>query len=219
MKATRPCSVDGCSRGGRIVRGFCPLHYARVLRTGDPGSAEKLHAVSYEGQSCKVDGCSDIPRARGFCMPHYKRWRRWGDPNVRRPRRPYAESFEMYARRGPDCWEWTGTVGNHSYGIITSGRQSKLAHRWSYEHHTGPIPQGLVIDHLCRNRTCVNPAHMEAVTNEENLRRGEGYGIQNGMRSTCIHGHEYTPENTYTDPQGGIRCRACSRERKRKASA
>lgn len=71
----------------------------------------------------------------------------------------------------------------------------------------------MVIDHLCRVRLCVNPSHLEAVTNLENLRRGAGYGLQNGMRSKCINGHRYTPKNTYTAPDGGIRCRACARNR------
>ena len=165
---------------------------------------------------CALIECDRPRQSKGYCLMHYKRWRRWGDPRIRRPRRPYSESFDMYVVRGPECWQWTGTIYRTGYGKINSGRQNMLAHRWSYEHHVGPIPEGMVIDHLCRNRACVNPDHLEVVTNEENLRRGAGYGIRNGMRSTCIHGHEYTPENTYIDPKGGIRCRQCARESRAK---
>jgi hypothetical protein len=73
--------------------------------------------------------------------------------------------------------------------------------------HVGPIPEGLTIDHLCRAIRCVNPAHLEPVTNAENIRRA---ALANA-RSHCPHGHEYTPENSYFDPKGGRRCRECQR--------
>ena len=119
----------------------------------------------------------------------------------------------MFVQKADGCWDWGGTVHANGYGIISSGRKRMLAHRWSYEHHVGPIPDGLVIDHLCRNRKCVNPSHLEPVTGLENLRRGLGYALQNGMRRSCINGHEYTDENTYLTPGGKPRCRQCSRNR------
>ena len=88
------------------------------------------------------------------------------------------------------------------------------AHRYSYESVNGPIPEGLHIDHLCRNRACVKPSHLEAVDPVENNRRGWGWRLQNGMHDSCINGHKYTPENTYVEPNGrNVRCRACARER------
>lgn len=135
------------------------------------------------------------------------------------PRRTWEEAFEKHVDRSGDCWQWTGTKYINGYGKISSGPQQEYAHRWSYEHYVGPIPDGYVIDHLCRNRSCVNPQHMEPVTDEENKQRGLGYALRNGMRTTCINGHEYTPENTYTPPNGkAIRCRECSRIRDRKRS-
>lgn len=167
-----------------------------------------------ENTVCSVDGCNTPVRSIGYCNAHYKRQLRWGDPLGGRRARTFAESFEIHVVRGDGCWEWNGSKYITGYTKITSGRKQALGHRWAFEHYRGPIPDGMVIDHLCRNRGCVNPDHMEVVTNEENLRRGAGYAIQNGMRSACINGHEYTPENTYVEPNGvKIRCRACAAER------
>lgn len=79
--------------------------------------------------------------------------------------------------RNPEtgCWDWIGGIGSHGYGALWDGRQMTVAHRVMYELVVGPIPDGLDIDHLCRNRACVNPAHMEPVTRGENLRRGGGF--------------------------------------------
>lgn len=168
---------------------------------------------------CSVMNCENKSKTRGWCVKHYKRWLKHGDVNYVRPRRSFEESFEKYVDKSGECWEWSGSHYVNGYSKITSGRDQALAHRWAYEHYRGRIPDGMVIDHLCRNRGCVNPDHMEVVTNNENLRRGAGYGIRNGMRTTCIHGHEYTDENIYRTPQGGIRCRECARIRDRQISS
>lgn len=164
-------------------------------------------------RTCAIDECEGTVFARQWCNSHYKKWWRHGDPEKPR-RKPEPERFEERFRKAESCWPWTGSHMVNGYGKfrVDDGKQV-LAHRYSYEHHVGPIPDGLVIDHLCRTRNCVNPDHLEPVTNEENLRRGEGYGLLNGMRSACVNGHEYTLENTYTDPKGKNRCRACSRAR------
>lgn len=162
--------------------------------------------------TCKQPDCERDTLALGFCRVHYKRFKKWGDPNkVKRPRPP-AERFWSKVEKSDGCWEWAGTKYRNGYGKFTVGKTQYLAHRYAYELNIAKIPDGLVIDHLCRNRGCVNPAHLEAVTNEENLARGLGYRIMNGMDDSCIHGHKYTQENTYYGPtRGDIRCRTCAR--------
>lgn len=111
------------------------------------------------------------------------------------------------------CWEWQGYVTRDGYGcVIYEGRITR-AHRAIYMLTMGAIPDGLLIDHLCRNRRCVNPAHLEAVTKRENTLRGNGVSAQCARQTACIHGHPFTAENTRIERGGKRRCRACDRER------
>ncbi len=90
------------------------------------------------------------------------------------------------------------------------------AHRFAYELLVGPIPDGLVIDHLCRVRHCVNPAHMEPVTRWENTLRGGSFSAVAARQTHCVNGHPFDEENTHVDRRGFRRCRACNRERLRR---
>lgn len=138
--------------------------------------------------------------------------------------RPSAEErfWPKVKKAGPDeCWEWLASKGK-GYGHFTleSGR-SIQAHRFSYGLVNGPVPEGLVLDHLCRNRGCVNPAHLEPVTIGENVLRGVGASAQNARKTHCYRGHEFTEENTQyrSGPRPGRACRTCAREQERERRA
>ena len=111
---------------------------------------------------------------------------------------------------GPDgCWPWTGATRG-GYGIFWCSGRAVYAHRHAYEIQVGPIPDGLHIDHLCRNRACQNAEHLEPVTNAENTRRGISFSTVNAAKTHCPQGHEYAGDNLYVHPSGRERrCRTC----------
>lgn len=97
------------------------------------------------------------------------------------------------------CWEWTAAKSSGGYGIFRRNNENRPAHRWIYEYYNGAIPAGLECDHLCRNRACVNPDHIEPVTKLENVRRGES-GKKQRDKTHCAKGHPYDAKNTVWYP-------------------
>jgi hypothetical protein len=115
------------------------------------------------------------------------------------------------------CLEWHGVRTNEGYGRVGYLGKKWPVHRLVYEYFNGPVEDGLVLDHLCRNRVCANPAHLEPVTDQENILRGEGPAATNAGKTHCKHGHPFSGSNLFLCSRGRRQCRACYEARKRRS--
>lgn len=179
---------------------------------------------------CSIEGCTSPHYGRGWCRQHWNGWYRHGDPEVPAQRvPPIEERFWANVQKTETCWLWTGTRFPKGYGYLNRGGKNRpvrhvYVHRFAYELLVGPIPEGMTIDHIKANgyisRACVKaiadehgPAHLEPVTLQTNLMRGDGPAARNARKTHCIHGHPFDEANTYRPKSGGRQCRACNRER------
>ncbi len=160
-------------------------------------------------RTCSIPGCEREYNCRGWCQAHYKLWQKHGDPLGESF--PWPGRFWAKVAKSEGCWVWTGAFGREGYGRTSDGKghgRIALSHRVSYELEIGPIPDGLHIDHLCRNRACVRPSHLEPVTQAENNRRS-------ATKSVCVAGHPMVDPNLYYRSDGRRECRECCQRRAR----
>jgi HNH endonuclease len=169
-------------------------------------------------------GCGETPRLpkSRYVRGHGRRGRKFSAPLRQR----------VLAKLVIDpsgCVLWTGQLNGAGYGEVyvdrTPGRRQTananfaFVHRLMYEWFVGPIPEGLVIDHLCRTPRCASPAHLEAVTQRENVRRGMGFAGVRSRQTHCIRDHEFTEANTYISGNGTRHCKECARIRDQRRAA
>jgi hypothetical protein len=161
-----------------------------------------------------ADALCDLPAVTraGFCLKHYKRWKRRGTTHDITSEERFFSYIEP-AGQWDACWVWMNRKAAGGYGSFWIGKKTYLAHRWAYEFMRVEIPEGLALDHLCCNPPCVNPWHLEPVTQRVNLRRSQNHVGVNARKTHCIRGHAFDEANTYLTNSGKRNCRACMRIR------
>lgn len=185
----RTCSINGCERTA-ITRGWCSSHYAR-WRHGRPMHGPFVKPKREPG-TCTVDGCERKEFATKLCQPHYHRSRKYGDPLLGPPlAKKYGSLEERFwdkVDKTGDCWLWTAHCFHDGYGQFATKTNGKTrtwrAHRIAYELTIGKIPEGLLVDHMCHTRKCVNPAHLRLANRSQNNenRQGAQVNSKSGVR-------------------------------------
>lgn len=172
--------------------------------------------------TCSVPTCGRPARSRGWCSLHYERWLDRGSLETPERKLPLSARFLAKVEKHDvdceccnGCWHWRASLLASGYGTVHAFGATRRAHRVAYELFVGPIPDGLHLDHLCRNKGCVNPDHREPVTSRENTLRGDTIAAANAAKTHCADGHPFDARNTRIrkDRPGNRECVACERER------
>lgn len=161
---------------------------------------------------CKMPFCGRDVRARELCAGHYNQVRRGQELHPFVGDLPFSEWLSQRITPEPNtgCWLWAGAVTPKGYASARWKGRAQAVHRLVFKMTRGAIPRPLVLDHLCRVRCCVNPAHLEVVTVRENNLRGVGLMAQNARKTSCVNGHPFTVENTRVR-NDGRECIICKR--------
>lgn len=176
-------------------------------------------------RECGLPECPRPVSVRGYCHAHYQRWRLQGGPvaphvpvrsRVSREGTVEERIFRQLEETAEGCWEWRGHQGPNGYGQLGGDGTTYRVHRLVYVMLVGPVPDGLVLDHLCRNRLCANPAHLEPVPEFVNFVRGASPSAVAFRTDTCKRGHSLDLEigDVYVTPTGKRDCRRCNRIRR-----
>ena len=152
-----------------------------------------------------IDGIA-LEKRRAANCEYQRRYKQRLQAGLVKPRLTDSERFESHCCYVGDCIVWTGNA--ERYGQMSLKSKPVYAHRFAYALKHGPIPEGLTIDHLCRNKLCVNVAHLEAVTMKENNLRRPAVPSAHSKKTHCPHGHPYSGENLYRWKNNRY-CRAC----------
>lgn len=210
------CDKPDCDKPVR-ARGLCNTHYQydRRHNTLPPLPPKAI------GSACSVPECEQTvtrESGRGLCGMHYQRLRHTGTTELL-PRSPLVAQRRVLKRvkigNPTDCWPWTGPLSSLGYGTTMYEGVTRPAHRVVWMILRDPsLSSDLDIDHVCRNRACCNPDHLEPVTHRLNTLRGVGPFAVNARKTHCKWGHEFTEENIYRKKSGARECRACKRKRR-----
>lgn len=200
------CSIDGCYKPSHS-RGWCRGHYMKWWKHGDPHISKPRKKRS----RCSVDGCENLTQAWGRCPKHYERMKKYGSDEL--PEEPPFLDYILSRCEIGICWSFESPRAD-GYGKVTRDGRQYLVHRAVWEELVGPIPDGMDIDHLCRNRSCCNPDHLEPVPRLENFLRGYHQSADSLRRQVCKRGHPFEG-NRIVRKDGRTECRPCVRERQR----
>ena len=147
----------------------------RSISARDSAASITIGGPQPTKKPCAIVECPKLSYVRGLCSMHHEREKKYGDPHRKSQKaKTIPERFWEKVDAEGDCWEWTGALSGGYGQFRTEAAVSRGAHRWSWEHLVGPIPSSMQLDHLCRNRRCVNPDHLEPVPQRTNVLRGYG---------------------------------------------